>query len=267
MNVQHTDSNDNEWLIDMHTHLGFTSNPSEIAADYKLHHIAGLCATVTPYEYQQLLPQVSQHNNVRLGLGAHPWWIHDDRISDDELKLMIEDIPNVNYIAEIGLDFSSRFADATGQDRQMYWFKSICEKISQCIAQNNDSYVLSIHSVRATTEVLDILEHYDLPSNTTCIFHWFSGTHEELLRASRLGCYFSVNANMLRSKRAKSYIQTIPADHILLETDMPEEGQYWNGELERERLSETYNMLRELTPNHTLLTPKQQAQLLGITLI
>ncbi len=267
MNVQHTDSSDNEWLVDTHSHLGFTSNPNEIAIDFNLHHIAGLVATVTPNEYQRLLPSLSQHGNIRLGLGAHPWWIHDGRINDEELKSMVNDMPNVAYVAEIGLDFSSRFVDAKGQDRQVYWFKNICESISQCIAQSDKLYVLSIHSVRATTEVLDILEHFDLPRRATCIFHWFSGTHEELLRASRLGCYFSINVNMLRTKRAKSYIETIPADHILLETDMPDEGQYWNGELERERLCETSTMLRELTASHSkLLTPKQQAELIGITL-
>ncbi len=267
MNVQHALTDENEWLIDMHTHLGFASNPNELADDFKMHHIAGLCATVTPKEYRDLIPKLAGHTNIRLGIGAHPWWIHDGRISNDDLKYMIDDIPHVNYVAEIGLDFSNRFSDLEGKNRQIYWFKKICQTISQCIANNHVQYVLSIHSVKATDEVLDILEEYDLPNRSICVFHWFSGTHDELIRACKSGCYFSINSNMLQSKRSKSYIQTMPSDHIFLETDMPEEDQYWNGALERERLLETCHMLYDLSNEHIpTLDSYKQADLLNIKL-
>ncbi len=265
MNVHRPRIEDNEWLIDMHTHLGFVSNPDELAKDYNMHHIAGLCATVTPQEYRGLIPKLAGHTNICLGLGAHPWWIHDDRISDDDLKYMLDDIENVQYIAEIGLDFSNKFSDIKGRDRQIYWFKKICQTISQCIANTHTPYILSIHSVKATDEVLSILEEYDLPSRAICIFHWFSGTHDELMRATAFGCYFSINNKMLQSKRAKSYLRTIPSDRIFLETDMPEENQYWNGALERERLVETCNMLYDLTDEHLpSITARKHAELLDL---
>ena len=83
--------------------------------------------------------------------------------------------------------------------------------------------VISIHSVRAASEALDTLQRFDMPHNSTCIFHWFSGTSDELARARALGCYFSVNARMLATKRGREYARQIPLDKLLLETDAPKE--------------------------------------------
>ena len=55
------------------------------------------------------------------------------------------------------------------------------------------------------------------------IFHWFSGTSDELVRARNAGCYFSVNERMLASKRGREYTRQIPLDRLLLETDAPAE--------------------------------------------
>ena len=53
------------------------------------------------------------------------------------------------------------------------------------------------------------------------IFHWFSGTGEDLTRARRLGCYFSINERMLQSRRGRAYATQIKEEHLLLETDFP----------------------------------------------
>ena len=54
-----------------------------------------------------------------------------------------------------------------------------------------------------------------------CIFHWFSGTSDELHRAVRAGCWFSINEMMLRTRRGREYARQLPADRLLLETDLP----------------------------------------------
>lgn len=50
--------------------------------------------------------------------------------------------------------------------------------------------ILSIHSRRAASEVLDRLAA--VPDAGTPILHWFSGTQRQLDRAIDLGCWFSV---------------------------------------------------------------------------
>ena len=53
------------------------------------------------------------------------------------------------------------------------------------------------------------------------IFHWFSGTSDDLHRAVELGCFFSVGPRMLASRRGREYARQIPLGQLLLETDMP----------------------------------------------
>ena len=61
------------------------------------------------------------------------------------------------------------------------------------------------------------------PDSPAIIFHWFSGTSDELVRARDADCYFSVNERMLASKRGREYARQIPLDRLLLETDAPAE--------------------------------------------
>ena len=57
--------------------------------------------------------------------------------------------------------------------------------------------------------------------NCRCIFHWFTGSNEDLTRALRGGCMFSVNGMMLRTRRGREYVRQLPSDRLLLETDLP----------------------------------------------
>ena len=87
--------------------------------------------------------------------------------------------------------------------------------------------MISIHAVRSAGAVLDVLESHGLlipnSDSPAIIFHWFSGTSDELARARNAGCSFSVNERMLASKRGREYARQIPLDRLLLETDAPAE--------------------------------------------
>ena len=73
-------------------------------------------------------------------------------------------------------------------------------------------------------------------SSNACFFHWFSGTSDELTRVIRSGCFVSVNPRMLETKRGRAYAQAIPEDRLLLETDMPPEGEPYDPATELARL-------------------------------
>ena len=110
--------------------------------------------------------------------------------------------------------------------------------------------MLSIHAVRATDQVLDVLERASVLGGMTgnaCIIHWFSGTSDQLTCARRAGCYFSVNPRMLESKRGRAYAQAIPADRLLLETDEPASGGApWSAARVRELLEGSLAQLAAL---------------------
>lgn len=85
--------------------------------------------------------------------------------------------------------------------------------------------VISLHAVKASTEVLNIVEENNLLKNNVVIMHWFSGSSEELKRALDSGYYFSVGPKMLATNKGYEYIRQIPENRMLIETDLP-----WDGE-------------------------------------
>jgi TatD DNase family protein len=81
--------------------------------------------------------------------------------------------------------------------------------------------VLTVHSVRASKTVLDLVEE-NLPAGTgKVVLHWFTGSKSEARRAAELGCYFSVNSQMMRNEKGRELIGSLPLDRLLTETDGP----------------------------------------------
>jgi hypothetical protein len=80
---------------------------------------------------------------------------------------------------------------------------------------------LTPHSVRSDKAVLDIFERHDCTKKNGCILHWFSGTQVQLRRAVQMGCFFSINAAMMKSPNGQKLIRLIPGERVLFETDAP----------------------------------------------
>ncbi len=57
--------------------------------------------------------------------------------------------------------------------------------------------------------------------NGGVILHWFTGSAAEARRAVEMGCYFSVNEEMLRSPKHRKLVASLPPDRLLTETDGP----------------------------------------------
>lgn len=205
-------------LIDMHCHLDRMSNADEVATDAAAHGIALFDTTVTPADALTAAERFAGAPNVRVGAGLHPWWLADGRCdgrSADRTALMAS---QARFVGEIGLDFSERFRESFGT--QVEALELI---VHACAERPAPGRVMSLHAVRSADTVLDILERYGLTHSATCIFHWFSGTSDELARARKLSCWFSVNERMLTSSRGREYARQIPVDRLLLETDAPPE--------------------------------------------
>lgn len=179
---------------------------------------------VDPRDFAAAYERASSSPNVIAGLGLHPWWIADGRCGTAEINLLCEVAAQERLIGEVGLDFSARFAGS--EPLQIQAFDRLCDALVQHPLAGR---VISIHAVRSAGTVLDALESYGLltlsPNSPAIIFHWFSGTSNEFVRARNAGCYFSVNERMLATKRGREYARQIPLDRLLLETDAPAEPQ------------------------------------------
>lgn len=250
-----------ETLYDMHCHLGFAPSPVAAAKDGATVGIGAFSCTVEPAEYERLLPILSAAPNVALGLGAHPWWVADGRVGETELAQFCELARTTRFIGEIGLDFAGPRDTEESRARQTAAFFRLlaaCDEpatplASISLASATTTFaqgrartttasaeanppsegtptpsiaeavpkLISVHTVNAAATALDMLERAGALARHHVIFHWFSGTSDDLHRAVELGCFFSVGPRMLASRRGREYARQIPLGQLLLETDMP----------------------------------------------
>lgn len=204
-------------LADMHCHLDFSSDMAALAQLAQVHSVAVFSNTVTPEGYLAASKALASFPNVRVGVGLHPWWVADGRCGAEQVELACRLIQEACFVGEVGLDFAPRREGTF--ETQLDAFERI---VNACCAQGGK--VISIHAVRSATAVLNVLERHHATHSNACILHWFSGSSQELARARELGCHFSVNPNMLATKRGRAYVRQIPPERLLLETDLPEEG-------------------------------------------
>ena len=197
--------------VDFHAHLDlYPDLPAAIAACDR-RRAATLAVTTTPaaFSRNRELAQASQF--VQVGLGLHPQLVAERA---GEIALFKKLLPQSRYVGEVGLD-----AGPTHY-RSLELQRAIFEQILRLSADEGDK-ILSIHSVRATTLVLDLLEEFFPPQRGAVVLHWFSGNISEARRAVAFGCYFSVNEQMLRSPNGRRSLAEMPQDRILTETDGP----------------------------------------------
>ena len=203
--------------VDMHCHLDFAHNALPIAQEGEKKGVGFFSGTVTPERYERAVDLLGNCNAVRVGLGLHPWWVSEKTFieqngDESQFQHLMRLAKQTIYINEVGLDFSSKHC-AT-KDAQVRVFKTLMTSLEP-------ESIVSLHSVKASDVVLDILNEIPVKSRATYIFHWFSGSSNELLRALGEGCYFSVGERFLSSKRGKEYRKAIPENRFLLETDLP----------------------------------------------
>ena len=196
-------------LFDAHCHLDLMAHPDAVADEATALGLGLFDCGVNPRDFSAANERACRQPGIIAGVGLHPWWLAEVAAQE-------------RYIGEVGLDFSARFAGS--EPLQIQALNRLCDALVQHPLTGR---VISIHAVRSAGAVLDVLESHGLlipnPDSPVIIFHWFSGTSDELVRARNSGCYFSVNERMLASKRGREYARQIPLDRLLLETDSPAE--------------------------------------------
>lgn len=171
-------------LADHHCHISkeYFDNPLEeiesLKQDSGLEYI---CAMGVNYEndleyleYKRLL----KDNFLKIGLGLHPSDVIElGRYSINEFerieKLIRENIELVDYIGEIGIDFTYPDAEKF-REEQVEVFKSFC-KLAKSL-----KLAVSIHARNSISEVIQVVDEvYDDTEGFKGFWHCFTGTFEE----------------------------------------------------------------------------------------
>ena len=201
-------------LFDAHCHLDWEAAPAAVARACGQRGVALACCTVTPQAFLAARGALAAAPNVVLGVGAHPWWVADGRVGKQDVDLAAELAAEAPLVGEVGLDFSPARSNAAGNQAQV-----------RAVGAGGDpagQRAISLHAVRSAGACLDVLEATGAAARCRCVMHWFSGSSDELGRALRLGCSFSVGERMLATRRGREYARQLPAARLLLETDLPD---------------------------------------------
>lgn len=198
-------------FVDIHCHLDLYPDLKDAIALCDAQRTATLAVTTTPKAFPHNKQLASRSEFVRVALGLHPQLVEERA---DELEMFEYLLSETRYVGEVGLDAGPRYYRSFELQKKI--FRTI---LNQCAWAGNK--ILSVHSVRSAKQVLDLIEDCLPIDRGTVILHWFTGSLAEVRRGVQLGCYFSVNEQMLRSSNGCRVLQEIPDDRILTETDGP----------------------------------------------
>jgi TatD DNase family protein len=195
-----------------------------------------------PHEFDVAIPHYS--------IGIHPWYIVEDRLSEDlailESKLEFE---NCLAVGECGLD--KRIEVPLTLQTQVF------EK--QLLLAEQYKKPVILHCVAAFQEVIEIKNA--LKITVPMIVHGFSKNQETAKQLLDNGFYVSFGKYLLRNPELASVFKSVPNDRFFLETDTVEESirdlyklaaQYKNIEIEilKDTLHENFN---SVFPNHPII--------------
>lgn len=197
--------------VDLHCHLDLYPDFVSAVQDAERAGVYTLTVTTTPKAWPRNREVTETTHYVRAALGLHPQLVGERA---DEISLWDQYLPEARYIGEVGIDAGPRYYRSL--DIQKEVFQHVLQK---CAINRNK--ILSVHSVRSAKVVLDLIEHHLPPTAGTVVLHWFTGSVAEAHRAIDLGCYFSVNSQMMLNEKGRRIIATLPDDRILTETDGP----------------------------------------------
>ena len=196
-------------MIDFHCHQDLYPDPAAVAAEAQERAVKVLSVTTTPSAFRGTSALADDRPTIRTAIGLHPELAAH---RTHELPMFDSLLATTEYVGEVGLDGSARFAET--KDAQLDVFNHILRSCADAGGR-----ILSIHSRGAAQPTIDALKGN--PEAGTPVLHWFTGTPRQLESAVDLGCWFSVGTPMLRTPKGRDLVSRMPPDRILTETDGP----------------------------------------------
>lgn len=196
-------------VVDTHCHIDLFPSPETVVRRSLDAQVGVIAVTNAPSVFHYTYSLSNRYSNLLPAIGLHPELAVNRKRELPQMWLLLE---KTRYVGEIGLDYVTSLESERRVQREVF------HKILERCAAAPSPKILTIHSRRATLDVIEAIGH-GFPGRI--ILHWFSGTKKELERAVGLGFYFSVNSAMLGSAKGRNLVSRIPQDRILIETDGP----------------------------------------------
>lgn len=191
-------------LIDSHFHLDMYKNYEDIFHYLEREKQYTLCMTNSPGIFLSCKDLFPNSKYVKFAIGFHPM---NGELTLKNLKDFMYLLQTTNYVGEIGLDFIQK--NGMAKEQQIVIF----DEITSICSKNNK--LMSVHIRGAEKEALQIISKH---KPQKCILHWYTGSPTIQKEFIEIGCYFSVNANMLQNMEI---VNAIPREKFLIESDGP----------------------------------------------
>lgn len=203
-------------LFDTHCHLDVTEFDGDRLAVLARARAAGvkeqLVPAVTADGWDSLLALCRQEEGLYPALGLHPVYLAQHL--DAHLAMLEQWVTEHRPVAigEIGLDY---FVEGLDRPRQQQLFEA-----QLAVAERHQLPVI-LHVRKAHDQVLQSLKRYSLVGG---IAHAFNASMQQAEQYMALGFCFGLGGMLTyeRSRRIRELAQTLPLEHLVLETDAPD---------------------------------------------
>ena len=204
-------------IIDTHTHLYLNQFKDDVDLVIERAKNAGIDKFIFPAidssHFKDMLELRNRYpENIYLMSGLHPVSVKDNY--KEELNLVLKSLETHNYVAigEIGID--------------LYWDKTFLKQQQEAfefqirLAVSNNLPIV-IHCRDGFDEIFEILDA-EKCSKMRGIFHCFTGTLEQAVRAINLGFKLGIGGVVtFKNGGIDKFLNKIDIKNIVLETDAP----------------------------------------------
>lgn len=204
-------------LIDSHCHLDADEFDSDRMAVIQRAHKSGVRTQLIPATTAARWPKLRETCHLTPGLhaayGLHPVFLAAHR--DEHLQQLRHWIERERpcAIGECGLDF---FVDGLDRHRQQEYFAA------QLALAREYALPVIVHARRAVDAVIAMIRQ---AGPIQGVVHSFSGSPEQAAQLCKLGFMIGLGGPVTyaRANRLRRLAATIPLEHLLLETDAPDQ--------------------------------------------
>jgi TatD DNase family protein len=204
-------------LIDSHCHLDVAEFAADLPETLERAHAAGVTGCIVPAIAASGWPALAvlcvRHPAMKPGYGLHPMFLAEH--TDAHLAALPDWLsrPDCVAVGECGLDFFVPGLDIGRQERIFIEHIRLAGVFDK---------PLIIHARKATERVIQLLKQN---GPATGVIHSYSGSLEQARILADMGFMLGIGGPLTypRSTRLRAIVQEIPLQHLLLETDAPDQ--------------------------------------------
>ncbi|HEZ1696916.1 TPA: TatD family hydrolase [Neisseria meningitidis] len=171
-----------------------------------------------PQDWQDvadLAEMPSEHGQIRIALGIHPWF--SDDVSEPDFQRLEQALQarSTAWVGEIGLDFYDKTQTPQQRERQIQVFSRQLE-----IAQTLRRRVI-VHNLKAAADIAAAVKQTGFTRGG--IVHAFSGSIEEARVLTKLGFKIGIGSLLLNpnARKIRDTLKALNDGDFVLETDSP----------------------------------------------